>query len=168
MSAELLGTISNTLSNKRGNKKERFGGMSVMFSGDFGQLTPVSGHALHAVGDETAVDVAVPSTALIGHQMWSNELTGCVMLSENYRAKNDPAFTCFLRRLRRRCVTVEDVGRLETRRIRPSLCPTVDGAGHDYGCRRGQDLSVLTLFRNFGQGTGGTVRFQHLTRFQNR
>ena len=34
----------------------------------------------------------------------------------------------FLRRLRRRCVTVEDVGRLETRRIRPSLCPTVDAA----------------------------------------
>ena len=132
VSAELLGTISNTLSSKRGNKTQRFGGMSVMFSGDFGQLKPVSGHALYAIGDEAAVDVAVPSTALNGHQTWLNELTGCVMLSENYRAKNDPAFVSFLRRLRRRCVTVEDVGRLETRRIRPSHCPTVDAAAVFY------------------------------------
>ena len=128
VSAELLGKISHTMSMKRGNLNARFGGVNMMFSGDFGQLEPVSGHALWDDAFATTGNNPTLHTALVGLQIWANELTGCVMLDENYRAIGDPDFVAFLRRARRNACTVADVGQLEQRRVRRTLVPALDTA----------------------------------------
>ena len=92
-----------------------FGGKHVCFMGDFYQLSPVKGHALHmpintisdrqiilSSGEMATLPVSLSSRQVeeaLGHALWKS-LTHCCYLNINIRARDDPEFHQFLSDLR--------------------------------------------------------------------
>jgi hypothetical protein len=123
VSADVLGTISDALRGKRCVPKP-FGGLAVLFCGDFYQLPPVSGLALYDTSDAAAT---APACAQVGFDVWQS-LTHVVTLKTNYRAAADPAFIELLQRLRSKTVVSADLAALGRRRVRPDQLPPLDAA----------------------------------------
>jgi Helitron helicase-like domain at N-terminus/PIF1-like helicase len=106
--ATLLSQISRRISCARGwdqKASERpFGGINVIFTGDFGQLRPVLAlplysHSLVGSLSENIVQTEHGQYALHGASVW-RQISKVVELKINQRAIGDPAFTDLLRRIR--------------------------------------------------------------------
>ena len=127
VSAEFLGKLSSTLQGKRSNNSP-FGGLSVLFCGDFYQLPPVSGLPLYDTSD--AANVASVD-AQNGFDAW-RRLSHVVMLKTNYRAAGDPEWMALLQRVRSHTVGPRDLATLGRMRISPSHMPPLDAAAAWY------------------------------------
>ena len=123
VSAEFLGKLSSTLQSKRNNKSP-LGGMSVLFCGDFYQLPPVNGLALHDTSPAAAV---AGEDAQNGFDAWRC-LSHVVMLKTNYRAAGDPEWMALLQRIRSHTVEPRDLATLGLMRISTSHMPPLDAA----------------------------------------
>jgi len=123
VSADFLGTLSTTLQRKR-DCRLPFGGIAVLFCGDFYQLPPVQGLALYDTSE--AARIAGP-TVQKGFDAW-HSLTDVVMLKTNYRAAGDPAFMALLRRVRTHTATASDVAALGRQRVTADHLPPLDSA----------------------------------------
>lgn len=108
MSAQLLCDISRHLCSAKSAdsvaSSKPFGGVNVIFTGDFGQLKPVCEHALfsHKLVSKLRPDVCETpegQSALHGAYLWCT-VTDVVELSENWRSKTDPAFINLQKRIR--------------------------------------------------------------------
>ena len=110
MGAAELAEIDCKLRILKGNMAVPFGGVHMVFVGDFFQLPPVVGTRLfRRVGIPTKVD------ALRGLQLWRNSLNTAVNLKFNYRAAGDAEFARILENFRQGRPTAEDIRTLNTR-----------------------------------------------------
>ena len=123
ISAEFLGDLSTALKRKR-NSQLPFGGLAVLFCGDFYQLPPVSGLALYDTSDAAAT---AGMSAQVGFESW-HLLSHVVMLTTNYRAAGDPEWMALLRRIRSHTAEPRDLATLGRQRVSASHMPPLDSA----------------------------------------
>ena len=123
VSADFLGDLNTTLKRKR-NDPSPFGGLAVLFCGDFYQLPPVSGLALY---DTSNAAVTASTAAQVGFESW-NLLSHVIMLKTNYRAAGDPAWMALLKRVRSHKAEPRDLATLGGQRVSPSHVPPLDTA----------------------------------------
>lgn len=80
-----------------------FGGVNVIFLGDFGQLKPVNAYALfsHELVDKLRPNIAeseIGQSALYGAFLW-RMVNVVIELKKNWHALGDPAFVNLLNRV---------------------------------------------------------------------
>lgn len=106
--AHLLDKISDRLRQAKGDEYYTddvpFGGLNIIFTGDFGQLEPVKQKALYAFDLVDKPQYSGGSNnfhvrSLYGAYLW-RKVNTVVTLTKNQRQKNDPWYTEFLARLR--------------------------------------------------------------------
>lgn len=113
--------ISARMAQARKRDDEPFGGINVIFAGDFAQLPPVGGSTLYGakvtstLHHTSAVNV---QKALIGKAIW-HQITTVVILRQNMRqntaSENDSKLRTALEHLRYRDCTKEDINMLFSR-----------------------------------------------------
>ena len=110
VSAGLMSQISSRLQHAKGRsalaEDRPFGGINVIFLGDFGQLKPVRGAALYAHKynrQPTAQDASNKAAlaAMKGIYIWRNLVKTVVVLRKNQRQRDDHDYSALLDRIRR-------------------------------------------------------------------
>jgi hypothetical protein len=121
VSCHHLYTISAQLAKALGNHQKPFGGMNMIFAGDFAQLPPVGGAALYSESVGTRLDSSSHLTgqqSAIGKALW-HQVTTVVILRENMRQKNqtneDASLRKALTNMRYGACTKDDIEFLNTR-----------------------------------------------------
>lgn len=108
VSAKLLSQISHQISIAKGlspdTEGKPFGGVNIIFSGDFGQLRPVRQQPLfsHELVSRISINTAqtiTGQTALHGAYLW-RQIDTVVQLRKNLRHQTDPRFSNLLQRVR--------------------------------------------------------------------
>ncbi|KAI0062092.1 hypothetical protein BV25DRAFT_1782314, partial [Artomyces pyxidatus] len=108
VSAEFLSDISNRIKEARVGRRScenmPFGGVNVIFTGDFGQLAPVHSMTLFSHKLVGNVDVnqgqsVQKQSALHGALLW-RQVNRVVQLQKNMRQSDDPTFAGLVGRVR--------------------------------------------------------------------
>ena len=114
MDCKMLVNLNTNLKEATSQYDDYFGGINIIFMGDFLQLATVS---------HLDVYVDKPSEWEDGHRLWRS-INLVVLLTEQMRQSDDPKFAAALRRIRFHEPTLEDIEMLNSR-IGASLeCPT--------------------------------------------
>src|SRR6266496_4174599 len=114
MDCKMLVNLNMNLREAKSRPNDYFGGVNVIFMGDFLQLATIS---------HLPVYVDKPSEWQQGHQLWRS-INVVILLTEQMRQSDDPEFAAALRRIRFHEPTLEDIEMLNSR-IGASLeCPT--------------------------------------------
>jgi len=116
MDTKLLGNLQTQLNKIKSDSDADFGGVNILFAGDFLQLPTVS----HLDVYKSNHDDEIAHTA---HLLW-RKLSAIVILVQQMRQADDPQYASMLSRIRRRCPTDEDLDLLYSR-IGASLPPSV-------------------------------------------
>ncbi|KAE8250834.1 hypothetical protein A4X13_0g4339 [Tilletia indica] len=106
-SCEMFSDIDQSLRIGTGKLDEPFGGVNVMFAGDFCQLPPVGASPLYAAGSSIRQNADVRSREELGRLSWLF-IDKVVEFTEQKRMK-DPEMAAALSRLRMRACTDADV-----------------------------------------------------------
>jgi Helitron helicase-like domain at N-terminus/PIF1-like helicase len=113
--------ISASLAKARNMTETPFGGLNMIFAGDFAQLKPVFGSPLysHTVGTSLDASMSVRSQqSAIGKALW-HQVTTVVILRQNMRQKSqsseDARFRTALENMRYAQCTQDDIEFLKTR-----------------------------------------------------
>ena len=106
MDREMIMNLHTNLNNTKAFHDEYFGGVNVIFMGDFYQMPTISGNDLYI--DEPK------SPTYQGHQLWRS-LNACVILTEQMRQADDPEFAAMLQRIRIHEPTDDDIQILNSR-----------------------------------------------------
>ncbi len=143
VSLALLGEIDHALRYVKEKSDEWFGGVMMIFSGDFYQYPPVGGAALYS-GIRPRKNVSDSELRnRLGAMAW-NSLTDVVELTEQQRMKGDQEYAGAVLRLRKRCCTVADAVLFNSRLIKSAENP----GGVDLSspvAMKGSQLSQLTI-----------------------
>ncbi|KAI0067151.1 hypothetical protein BV25DRAFT_1784562, partial [Artomyces pyxidatus] len=108
ISAEFLAQVSSRIIEaKTGSRTEEdkpFGGVNIIFTGDFGQLAPVRSSSLFSHRLVAKIDVnqgqdRKKQTALHGALLW-RQVNMVVSLKKNMRQAGDPAYAGVVGRIR--------------------------------------------------------------------
>jgi hypothetical protein len=116
--------MSNTdhaLQYAKGNN-EYFGGIIMIFSGDFYQYPPVFGSPLYAPIKNNAKATEQELLKRLGRLAWKS-VTEVIILEEQERMKNDPEYSEAVLRLRKRQCTADDVKLFNSRVVLSSEHP---------------------------------------------
>jgi hypothetical protein len=113
--------ISSQLAKAKKEYDAPFGGLNMIFSGDFAQLPPVNGYTLYSGSVGTQLTSGLNSMgqeSAIGKALW-HQVTTVVILRENMRQKNESASDAKLRtaleNMRYGACTPEDIKFLKSR-----------------------------------------------------
>ena len=113
--------ISASLAKARNMTEVPFGGLNMIFAGDFAQLKPVFGSPLYSQSVGTSIDAAMSvrsQQSAIGKALW-HQVTTVVSLRQNMRqhvqSANDAKFRTALENMRYAQCTEEDIAFLKTR-----------------------------------------------------
>jgi PIF1-like helicase len=113
--------ISASLAKARNMTEVPFGGLNMIFAGDFAQLKPVFGSPLYSQSVGTSIDAAMSvrsQQSAIGKALW-HQITTVVILRQNMRqntqSANDAKFRRALENMRYAQCTEEDIDFLKTR-----------------------------------------------------
>ena len=113
--------VSAATAKATGNVDEPFGGINMIFAGDFAQLPPVNGAALDSssVGTQLMSSMHIRSQEeTIGKALW-HQITTVVILRENMRQRQqtieDTKLRTALENMRYKACTPDDVAFLRTR-----------------------------------------------------
>src|SRR5205814_6314430 len=104
MDTDIIASASTKLGHAKSMPSEKFGGVNVIFMGDFLQLASVSSRDLY-------IDNANTRT---GHDIWRSQ-NAVVILRRQMRQAGDPRYAELLHRLRFHQPTDEDIDLLNTR-----------------------------------------------------
>ena len=113
MDCQMLVNLHMNLRKAKSLHDGYFGGVNIIFMGDFLQLDTVS---------QLDVYVNKPSEWEYGHQLWRS-INAVVLLTEQMRQSDDPEFAAALRRIRLHVPTAEDIEMLNSRVGAPLDCP---------------------------------------------
>jgi ATP-dependent DNA helicase PIF1 len=113
LSGELFEKLHLICQNIR-KSKLFFGGIQIIFTGDFLQLLPVFNKNKNLYQN---VDERLIIESPLFNQMFKNE--NIIILKENFRQKNDSVFINLLLRIRNGTFTDDDVNLLKTRQVLP-------------------------------------------------
>ena len=112
--------ISASLAKARNMTEAPFGGLNMIFAGDFAQLKPVFGSPLYSQTVGTSIDAAMTvrsQQSSIGKALW-HQITTVVILRQNMRqntqSANDAKFRKALENMRYAQCTEEDIDFLKT------------------------------------------------------
>ena len=114
MDCKNMEDLNITLGSKKSCRDSYFGGVNVIFMGDFLQLPTVSHYDLY---------IDKPSKYEWGHHLWRS-LNAVVNLTEQMRQSDDPEFAAALRRIRLHQPTPNDIELLNSRVCAPLESPT--------------------------------------------
>ena len=113
-------TISKQLALTLDNTQAPFGGMNIIFAGDFAQLPPVMSKSLYAHDVGTSANSGMSNyeqECAIGKALW-HQITTVVILKQNMRQKSqtpqDASFRTVLENMRYKSCTNEDIEFLRT------------------------------------------------------
>lgn len=112
----LAGTINSAFQRLFENE-HLFGGIHIVFCGDFGQLPPIGDLPLYKAPHSRYL---TNDDAIAGHTIWRNALNECIILEENMRAAADLVFRGILTRARQGVLTDGDLELLNSRYIGPN------------------------------------------------
>ncbi|PPQ75657.1 hypothetical protein CVT26_001814 [Gymnopilus dilepis] len=116
LSQELLAQVDHALRYAK-NNNEFFGGIIVIFSGDFCQYPPVGGRPLYSpIRNNTSMS-ETEFLARLGRIVWRS-VDDVICLEEQHRMKSDPEYAAAVLRLRRRQCTLADVDLFNSRVIK--------------------------------------------------
>ena len=117
VSCELLSELDSALRFAKERGDEWFGGITVIFAGDFYQYPPVAGTALYtpisAYSNQSNEEIG----KRLGRMAWKT-VNSVVSLTEQERMKGDPEYGAAVQRLRIRECTFEDVELFNSRVIK--------------------------------------------------
>ena len=133
ISCDFLTKIHDALVDAKGNTAP-FGGMNVIFTGDFAQLSPVSGKSLYAHLDITRCATTQTQKKIFGRLLWLSIKT-VVLLKQIVRqhGPENSAFIHLLLRLREGRCTRDDFDLLQSRVIQnTSREPETDILNHNW------------------------------------
>ena len=158
--------ISSQLAKSTNEIEEPFGGMNMIFAGDFAQLKPVMGAALYSTNVGTTLESRMSinkQEETIGKALW-HQITTVVILRENMRqtakSPEDSKLCTALENMRYKACTSEVIAFLHTR---------ISGLGPDkpkLAQKRFQNVSIITAWnahkdqinklgsKRFAQGNG--------------
>jgi hypothetical protein len=109
----MLENLDTNLRHAKSNQDIKFGGVNVIFMGDFLQIPTVSGRDVYLDKLECQK----------GHQLWRS-LNAVVLLTEQMRQSEDPEWGACLRRLRVHLPTDADIAMIIDRVGAPLACPS--------------------------------------------
>lgn len=110
--------ISQRLQAIKGVRGTEFGGVHIIFAGDFYQLPPVGCGPVYEVPRRGS-----GQKHILGHEIWKTKLTAVVELTQNHRQHADPLYAQLLERMRTGVPTAEDLRLLNTRVVSPGNIP---------------------------------------------
>lgn len=180
ISASLLTDISIRLQHAKGAlavaEDTPFGGVNVIFLGDFGQLKPVGGVSLYSHRYTKHPDVADAQkasavSALKGVYLWRVVVSKVVILRRNQRQSTDPAYSALLSRVReghsgaaRDMGTAYDYNTLQTRLLQ-NMDPDVASAFRDapiiVGLKSIRDPLNDRILQHHAHAIGADVHWYH-------
>ncbi|KAG1901513.1 uncharacterized protein F5891DRAFT_950371, partial [Suillus fuscotomentosus] len=115
ISCDFLTKIHDALVDAKGNTAP-FGGMNIIFAGDFAQLSPVSGKQLYAHLDLRRCATTQGQKSIFGRLLWLSTNT-VVLLTKIMRqsgSENERFVDCLTRLCQGKC-TLDDYQLLQTR-----------------------------------------------------
>jgi PIF1-like helicase len=92
-----------------------FGGVHIVFSGDFFQLPPI-GHPLFTNATVHKSRQFIDKETMWGQELWAKCLTDAILLTTIVR-QNNPIWTAALERFRINCPTLQDIQLVNTRSV---------------------------------------------------
>jgi ATP-dependent exoDNAse (exonuclease V) alpha subunit len=120
LDAEFLGKAEAIVAGIRVRDEEPWGGVQVVFSGDFAQLQPVPNRKRNRQGR-----VEMPRLAFHASRAWIDARVHTYSLTELHRQSEDASYGSLLNRARFALQTPDDVARLSARRITPREAGTL-------------------------------------------
>jgi hypothetical protein len=167
ISCDFLTKIHNALVDAKGNTAP-FGGINIIFAGDFAQLSPVSGKQLYAHIDTRRCGTTQGQKNIFGRLLWLSVKT-VVLLRTIMRQSGteNERFVDFLSRLRQGKCTQDDYRLLQSRVI-------TNGIRHEGDCdwkdapiivcdNESKDELNIRMTMAFAQRTGRTLHWYHCT-----
>jgi len=106
-----LWNLDQNLRTAKNNKDEPFGGVNIIFIGDFMQMATVSHLDLY---EDCATKGIDGEHCRMAHDLWRS-LNAVVLLTQQMQQSDDPEFAAALRRLRIHEPTAEDIDLLNSR-----------------------------------------------------
>ena len=94
--------------------EEPFGGVNMLFFGDFNQFPPVLGKPLYCTVHDVEIQSNSKGEEALGTVLWT-QLTDVVILKENYRQQTDSRWLGILRHLLEGSLIAEDIKVLKSR-----------------------------------------------------
>jgi PIF1-like helicase len=107
LSSQLMSNTDHALQYAKGNN-DFFGGVIMIFAGDFYQYPPVFGSPLYSPIKDYAKSTEQELMKRLGRLAWKS-VTEVIILEEQERMKNDPEYGEAVLRLRKRQCTADDV-----------------------------------------------------------
>jgi hypothetical protein len=122
-----------------GNRGMLYGGVHIIFVGDFFQLDPVSGQPIY--GHDAFIH-------------WKQAVNACIFLDGFHRFNGDPKWGEILYRLRMGELTEEDVREINSRVIGRNLTIPVDNKNVCYACSTNKQRNIVSdaVFENIAKG----------------
>lgn len=111
-----------------------FGGVNVYFMGDFSQLPPVGHQPVYASQRGRVADEQ-------GHMLWKKEIHATIVLTKNYRARNDPVWAGLLSRWRSGdgSLSETDIASVNARVCASRHPPPTSGSQREVLCFKNKD-----------------------------
>jgi hypothetical protein len=138
LSAQLLCEIDHALRYAKERPNEWFGGVTMIFAGDFYQYPPVVGTALYTPILMYAGQSNDEIQRRLGRMAWKTVDT-VVELSEQQRMKHDPEYASAVQRLRTRQCHLEDMELFNSRLMKSTARPD----GIDMGTAENCDAAAI-------------------------
>lgn len=117
-----LAEIDYALRMAKERPNEWFGGIIIIFAGDFCQFPPVGGNALYSCMRSNRELSDKEIKRRLGRLAWKT-LNAVVEFEEQFRMKDDPGYSAAVNRLRERSCTLEDVDLFNSRVIKTMKNP---------------------------------------------
>lgn len=137
LSLQLLSELDYGLRYVKQNQ-EFFGGIMMIFSGDFHQYPPVGGTPLYTPIRYSSSNSSDELLKRLGRMAWKS-VSNVISLTEQERMKRDPEYAECVHRLRNRNCTIDDVVLFNSRAIKSFATPD----GIDMSCGGNVDATVI-------------------------
>ena len=101
MAEKILNKLDKNTRVITGKRKKTYGGLNMIFIGDFKQMKPINGRPVYEKYS----------------QLWHGSVNACIVLNNNHRFKDDPEWGDILKRISNGQATNDDIDKINSRVI---------------------------------------------------